>query len=146
MIQAARREIFVVGYLITSGARDLIVQLASARRDRRLKITFIGNRLEAQLSTLQSLWPNDTMPPEVFSRERVSIDDRSALHAKLLICDGNTALITSANFSHYGLHENIEVGVKIHSTSIGRLVEFVNAMIITGEVQPVNWSRKTKVE
>jgi hypothetical protein len=139
MVQAARSEIFVVGYLITGGARELIEQLANANRNGRLTITLIGNRMRAQLSTLQSLWPNDISPPTVFSRESTSIDDISALHAKLLICDGKTALITSANFSYHGLHENIEVGVKIRTASVSRLVEFVNAMIQTGAVHPVKW-------
>lgn len=139
MVQAARHEIFVVGYLITSGARGLIEKLAKAGQNRRLKITFIGNRMESQLPTLQSIWPKDISPPNVFSREGASVSDLSALHAKLLICDGKTALITSANFSYHGLHENIEVGVKIHSTSVNRLVEFLHAMIRTGAVQAVNW-------
>jgi hypothetical protein len=139
MVQAARNEIFVVGYLITRGARALVEALAQAVRDRRVRITFIGNRMQAQLPTLQSIWPNDVRPPDVFSREGGSINDISALHAKLLICDGKTALVTSANFSHHGLHENIEVGVKIHSASVKRLVEFVNAMIRNGAVEVVNW-------
>ena len=63
----------------------------------------------------------------------------SALHAKLLICDRNVALVTSANFSHHGLHENIEIGVKIQSASVRQLVEFVEALIRTGEVEAVAW-------
>jgi phosphatidylserine/phosphatidylglycerophosphate/cardiolipin synthase-like enzyme len=63
----------------------------------------------------------------------------AALHAKLLICDENVALVTSANFSHHGLHENIEVGVKIHSSSVARLVDFILAMIRMREVKALEW-------
>ena len=56
-------------------------------------------------------------------------------YAKLLVCDGLNTLITSANFSYHGLHENIEIGVRIQSPSVIRLVEFIEAMIRMKEVK-----------
>jgi phosphatidylserine/phosphatidylglycerophosphate/cardiolipin synthase-like enzyme len=53
--------------------------------------------------------------------------------------DASTALITSANFSYHGLHENIEIGVKVVSSSVARLVEFFNSLIVAGQVTPVAW-------
>jgi phosphatidylserine/phosphatidylglycerophosphate/cardiolipin synthase-like enzyme len=144
MVQAARQEIFVVGYVFTGGARKLVEQFAVACRDRKVRVTLIGNRMQEQLFILQSLWPPDSPPPSVFSREADLTDDMAALHAKLLICDGTTALVTSANFSHHGLHENIEIGVKIHSASVARLVDFVHAMVRTGEVKGVEWPSSRK--
>src|SRR5262245_35466884 len=137
MVQAARQTIVVIGYIVTGGARALIEQLAIARRDRAVHVTLIGNRMQDQLSVLRSIWPADIPQPSIFSREAYLADDMSALHAKLLICDSITALITSANFSHHGLHENIEMGVKIQSPSVARLVEFIHAMIRLGEVTAV---------
>jgi hypothetical protein len=137
MVQAARQTIFVIGYIFTGGARTLIEQLAIARRDRAVHVTLIGNRMWDQLSVLRSIWPADTPLPSIFSREASPADDMAALHAKLLICDSIIALITSANFSHHGLHENIEMGVKIRSPSVARLVEFIQAMIRSGEVSAV---------
>lgn len=93
-----------------------------------------------QLATLQSLWPADSPAPSIFSHKADPADDMTALHAKLLICDNTFALITSANFSYHGLHENIEIGVKIESASVARLVEFVQAMIRKGEVEAVQWT------
>lgn len=144
MVQAARQEILVVGYVFTEGARRLVEQFAVACRDRGVHVTLIGNRMQEQLSILQSLWPADSPPPNVFSREADLTDDMAALHAKLLICDGTAALVTSANFSHHGLHENIEIGVKIHSAAVARLVDFVHAMIRTGEVKGVEWLSSRK--
>jgi phosphatidylserine/phosphatidylglycerophosphate/cardiolipin synthase-like enzyme len=83
------------------------------------------------------MWPADSPAPAIFSRETSSDDDMAAMHAKLLICDNIAALITSANFSHHGLHENTEVGVKIRSPSVTRLVDFIQAMIRTGEFKAV---------
>jgi phosphatidylserine/phosphatidylglycerophosphate/cardiolipin synthase-like enzyme len=137
MVQTARQTIFVIGYIFTGGARAFIEQLAAASRDRAVQVTLIGNRMRDQLSIIRSMWPADCPPPGIFSREASPTDDMAALHAKLLICDNIVALITSANFSYHGLHENIEVGVKIRSPSVARLVEFIQAMIRLGEVTAV---------
>ena len=139
MVQAARQEIFVVGYVFTEGARGLIEEIAVARRDRGVQVTLIGNRMQYQLATLRSLWPADSPAPSIFSRKADPSDDMIALHAKLLVCDSTVALITSANFSYHGLHENIEIGVKVESASVARLVEFVQALIRMGQVEAVQW-------
>ena len=75
--------------------------------------------------------------PPVFSREPVADDHMAALHAKLLICDRSEALVTSANFSHHGLHANIEIGLRVRSPAIERLSDFIAAMIKSGEAEPV---------
>ena len=139
MLRAARKEIFVVGYVFTEGARGLAEEVALAHRNRRVRATFIGNRMEDHLSVLYSIWPDTVPPPRIFSRKQLSSDNMASLHAKLLTCDDSEALITSANFSYHGLRENIEVGVKIRSDSVSRLVEFLRAMIRTGEVERVEW-------
>jgi hypothetical protein len=137
MVQAAQQTIFVIGYIFTAGARALIEQLAAARRDRAVHVTVIGNRMQDQLPVLRSIWPPYSPLPNIFSREASPTDDMAALHAKLLICDNLVALITSANFSHHGFHENIEMGAKIQSPSVARLVDFIQAMIQLGEVRAV---------
>jgi phosphatidylserine/phosphatidylglycerophosphate/cardiolipin synthase-like enzyme len=137
MVHEAQQTIIVMGYVFTGGARALIEQLAVARRDRAVHVTLIGNRIHDQLTTVRSMWPADSPAPAIFSRETSSDDNMAAMHAKLLICDSIAALITSANFSHHGLHENIEVGVKICSPSVTRLVDFIQAMIRMGEFKAV---------
>lgn len=139
MVKAAHREIFVVGYVFTEGARGLLKQLAVAYRDRGVRVTLVGNRMYDHLAAIRSIWPANVPGPNVFSRETGSHDDITALHAKLLICDSISALITSANFSYHGLHENIEIGVKVHSPVVARLVELVQAMIAREVVKKLNW-------
>lgn len=140
MVKMARQEIFVVGYVFTEGASELIEQLAVARRDRGVRIKLIGNRIADQLAVLRALWLTGSPPPIIFSRAANPTDVMAALHAKLLICDSTFALVTSANFSYHGLHENIEIGVKIQSGAVKRLIEFLQAMIQMGEVEPVEWT------
>ena len=139
MVEEAKNEILVVGYVFTEGARSLLERVARASRDRRVRVTVIGNRMEEHLSALRSAWSSDFLGPRVFSYQGNPRDEMSALHAKLLVCDGATVLITSANFSHHGLHENIEIGVNVNSSSLARLVEFFNSLIVAGHVTPLTW-------
>ncbi len=139
MVEEAKNEILVVGYVFTEGAKSLLERVARASRDRRVRVTVIGNRMEEHLSALRSAWPSNFPGPRVFSCQGKPRDEMSALHAKLLVCDGATALITSANFSHHGLHENIEIGVKVNSSSVARLVEFFNSLIVARQVTPLTW-------
>lgn len=140
MIKEARQEIFVVGYLFTGGAKGLVETLATVRRDRGLSVTVIGNRMEDYLGTLRVMWTSDCPGPDVFTREADIQDEMAALHAKLLICDRTTALVTSANFSHHGLHENIEIGIKVQSASVSLLAEFVQTLITSGQVKQICWT------
>jgi hypothetical protein len=140
MVHDAQNEIVVIGYVFTEGARSLLEEVAWANRDRRVSVTVIGNRMEDHLPVLRSVWPSDCSKPRVFSCPVNLRDEMSALHAKVLICDSSIALITSANFSHHGLHENIEIGVRVVSTSVARLVDFFNSLIATGQVTALAWN------
>lgn len=141
MVQAAREEILVVGYVFTEGAKGLVEELARARGVRGVRVMLIGNRMGDHLPTLRSMWPVNSLGPEIFSRKADPDDKMAALHAKLLICDSVAALVTSANFSHHGLHENIEIGLKLQSAVVARLVDFVKAMITMRQVEAVDWFR-----
>jgi phosphatidylserine/phosphatidylglycerophosphate/cardiolipin synthase-like enzyme len=128
MVKNAQNEILVVGYVFTEGAKSLLEEVAKASLDRRVRVTIIGNRMEDHLPTLRSVWPAGCPQPRVFSCPANLRDEMSALHAKVLVCDSSAALVTSANFSYHGLHENIEIGVKIVSPSVARLAEFFNSL------------------
>jgi len=140
MIREARSEIVVVGYVFTEGARKLIEELARAGRERSARITVIGNRMREQLPLFKSAWPAGTALPRVFSREAAVDDPMAALHAKLLLCDRTSALVTSANLTYHGLHANIEVGVRVHAQVVEHLTEFIEAMISSGDVAAVKSS------
>jgi hypothetical protein len=139
MVEAAKNEILIVGYVFTEGAKSLLERVARASSDRRVRVTVIGNRMEEHLSALRSAWPSDCPEPRVFSCQGNPRDEMAALHAKVLVCDRSTALITSANFSHHGLHENIEIGVKVSSASVARLVEFFDSLIVAKQVTALAW-------
>lgn len=138
MVAAAREQILVIGYVFTGGAAKLVREVAKARQERQVRVTIVGNRMADVVPALRAAWPRQVRPPAIFSREPDSAD-LSALHAKVLVCDGSVALVTSANFSRRGLHDNVEIGVKVRSPSVRKIVAFVRAMIENGEVLRVRW-------
>ncbi len=139
MVQEATREVLVVGYLFTEGSRAFVESLASVSRDKRVHVTLVGNRMQQHLPALKRMWFADSPAPAIFSWDPDSHNSMAALHAKLLVCDSRTALITSANFSYQGLHGNVEIGVKVESPAVNKLAEFIRSMISTGEVRRMCW-------
>ena len=80
-----------MGYVFTEGAKSLFERIARASRDRRVRVTVIGNRMEEHLPALRSAWPLDCPRPRVFSCQAKPLNEMSALHAKLVVCDDVTA-------------------------------------------------------
>jgi phosphatidylserine/phosphatidylglycerophosphate/cardiolipin synthase-like enzyme len=137
MIREASKGIVVVGYVFTEGAKNLIYELARAARERSARITVVGNRIREQLPLFKAAWPAGLTLPRVFSRKADVNDPMAALHAKLLVCDRASALVTSANFTYHGLHANIEIGVRVRAEAVQHLIEFIEAMISSGDVAAV---------
>lgn len=133
MVEAAEREIVVVGYVFSEGARELLGRLAAAQA-RGVRVTLVANRLREHAQDFARLWPAGARLPALYTRDADPDDEMAALHAKLLICDGRTALVTSANFTHHGLRGNIEVGICVTDAAIARLSDFVSQLIAGGEV------------
>jgi phosphatidylserine/phosphatidylglycerophosphate/cardiolipin synthase-like enzyme len=133
MIESAEHEIVMVGYVFSEGAREILARLAAAQA-RGVRVTIVANRLREHLCQFVPLWPAGARLPVLYSRDADPNDQMAALHAKLLICDRRTALVTSANFTHHGLRGNIEIGVCVTDQAIGRLADFVSHMIATEEV------------
>jgi phosphatidylserine/phosphatidylglycerophosphate/cardiolipin synthase-like enzyme len=67
---------------------------------------------------------------------------RAALHAKVLVADGQTALLTSANFTDRGLAHNIEVGLLVRDREIaGRLEDHLRSLMLPRHGASPVWSR-----
>jgi phosphatidylserine/phosphatidylglycerophosphate/cardiolipin synthase-like enzyme len=137
MVQEARSEIVVVGYVFTAGASELVRRISQARQ-RGLAVTIIGNRMRQSVSRLRAIW-GPGPAPAVYGWDGNPDDEMASLHAKLLICDKETALVTSANYSLHGLHENVEIGLRVRSLSVVRLSDFVRQLIVSSTVLPVAW-------
>jgi phosphatidylserine/phosphatidylglycerophosphate/cardiolipin synthase-like enzyme len=78
-------------------------------------------------------WPERTPLPEIYYDPRslsVERTDRSVLHAKCVVVDGQQSFISSANFTEAAQQRNIEVGALLRSASIAvRLIHFFDALL-----------------
>lgn len=95
MVGEALEDILVIGFVFTGGARKLVQEVAKACQERNVRVTIVGNRMSDVMPALRAAWPRRVRPPAVFSREG-DPGDISALHAKVLVCDGRCARHRSA--------------------------------------------------
>ncbi len=153
IIENANTEILLVGYTVHNGKR-LFKRLAE-RMDAAptLRVMFcldiarkptdtslaseIVRRFTREFVTKH--WPG-ARQPEVFYDPRALAEtwqERASLHAKCVIVDRRTAIVTSANFTEAAQRKNIEAGVLIrYEPFVLRLSAFFEAMRNSGQLRP----------
>ena len=65
-------------------------------------------------------------PPELYFDPRslaAKADERGVIHAKCIVVDGRTALVTSANFTESAHARNTEAGVVVHDAGFAQSLE-----------------------
>lgn len=83
------------------------------------------------------VWPGARLPQLYFHPEGPQPRDReerACLHAKCVVVDGKTALVTSANFSDAAHERNVELGVRIDDTALATSIEDEIDRLIAGGV------------
>jgi phosphatidylserine/phosphatidylglycerophosphate/cardiolipin synthase-like enzyme len=82
-------------------------------------------------------WPIGTRCPEIFYDPRALSPDRSkraALHAKCVVSDSSHVFVSSANFTEAAQERNVEVGLLLHSASVGEnLTRFFDRLCESGQ-------------
>ena len=74
----------------------------------------------------------------ILSRNRASTKLGAIHHAKCVIVDQSSALITSANLTSAGINDNIELGVLIEAGPLpGRLHRHLGLLIEEGTLEAV---------
>lgn len=138
MLGSARRSIWASTYAYFDGKRAFeilasrmdavpeleVTLLLNIRRDER----FPDSRHHAVQRAADFLWNRDWpggRRPRVFYDPRALDPDpseRSVLHAKAIVQDETSVLITSANFTEAALDRNIELGVYLEDARFARQV------------------------
>ena len=129
MIEAAQRQITVVGYRVTEGARTVFDSLAE-KRSLGVSVRIMLDEASVQAATLQSLWPAETEPPEVY-------ENKTRIHAKLLVIDSSDALVTSANLTRFGLESNIEFGLRVRGTTALKIENLLEGLLKAGHFRRI---------
>jgi phosphatidylserine/phosphatidylglycerophosphate/cardiolipin synthase-like enzyme len=91
------------------------IHIESMQKDTKL-IHSASHLEQAMDRFLQTNWPFGEPWPEIYYDPRtLDPHERVSLHAKCLVVDSHTSLVTSANFTDRGHHRNIEVGSLIYN-------------------------------
>ena len=150
LVESAQTEIVMVGYAVHNGKRlfrrlaermdespslqvILCLDIARKQTDTSL-VSEIVRRFAFDFANKH--WPGKRKP-EIFYDSRALAqlwEERASLHAKCVIVDRCSALVTSANFTEAAQHKNIEAGVLIrHEPFVTRLSNYFEAMRNSGQ-------------
>jgi len=134
LFASAQRSVLVAGYAFDHG-KEILRPLHTAMAERGVVVdlfldlreraphganleAFAAERLEA---FLELNWPfGDPTPNLYYAPSTIEPGSMASVHAKCVVVDETTTLITSANFTDRGQSRNIEVGVLLQGSSIAR--------------------------
>ena len=137
MLRPPHANVVIVGYEISD--EEVLSLLVDLARDGTA-LTFICDRNQGSVSSIRSFWPSDLPPPRIYQDDHRPDSLRYAsMHSKTLLVDRYDLLLTSANFTHHGLHGNIELGVRLRGEIAGEVGKIVDHLIWTGVLVPVTW-------
>ena len=149
IIASAEEELLIVGYwLVTSTAqvRELIGLLVEkARLGVQVRFVFDSGEKSQGSDNFEALngqWPPELQgaPRRVFSwseglttaTTKTGEHYDRKLHAKVIVADRHDALVTSANLTHAGLLENLEMGLRIQGPMARAVVKHFDLLIDDG--------------
>lgn len=149
ILSGANSDLLIVGYwLVTSTTQiqELInVLIGKSRAGVRVRFVFDPGEKSSGLdnfSALNERWPSnlDGAKREVYSwsKDLTKATSKSGqhydrkLHAKVIVADRHDALVTSANLTHAGMLENLEMGLRIEGHMAGAVVRHFDLLIEEG--------------
>jgi phosphatidylserine/phosphatidylglycerophosphate/cardiolipin synthase-like enzyme len=149
MVCGADKALLIVGYwLVTSTVqiKDLIdLLIDKARMGVLVRFVFDPGEKSSgpdNFEALEEKWPADLegAPRQVYtwSDHMAEVESKTGhkydrkLHAKVIVVDGRDALVTSANLTHAGLLENLEMGLRVQGFMAGAVVRHYDLLISEG--------------
>lgn len=122
LIMKACRSITITGYSISDyfdGMLDSMIQKSTIGVYVNLYVNDVAKHWE-QLQRAKSYRGQYL---RLYEYNRAEADRMAALHAKMIVVDGVSSLISSANLSYHGMQGNIEMGILIQSADKAGTIE-----------------------
>jgi len=131
LFERAQRQVILAGYDFTQGSA-LLEPLWLAMRDRDVDVRFFLHipqpdepptdlRLygdQAVAAIMAGAWPfGDPRPRVYYDARALTLRPRFNMHAKCVVVDGASALVTSANFTRRAQEQNLECGVLLEDAA-----------------------------
>lgn len=138
LLQQAQREVLLLGYRLTS--RDVLSHLHAAGR-RGAKLILIVDRGPRELDALIHRWPAD-VPVRIYTAADHTLQaEHASIHGKALVVDGSELLVSSANFTDFGLYENLELGLRVSGRPAQEARRILEHVLVTRIVELVHQVR-----
>ncbi|MCI8692664.1 MAG: phospholipase [Lachnospiraceae bacterium] len=121
LIIHAQRSIVITGYSISDyfeGMLDSMIRKSTTG----VYVSMYVNDAEKYEEQLQRLKVYRGQYLKLFQYNKSKDDQMAALHAKLIVVDGVTSLVSSANLSYHGMQGNIEMGVLVTSSDKAQMI------------------------
>jgi phosphatidylserine/phosphatidylglycerophosphate/cardiolipin synthase-like enzyme len=124
IIEGARSQILVSTYSlrqeVPDPGRGLLARLGRAR-ERGVGVTLVVHQDEANRTALRAGWPPESPAPRLLTWPTPEGDEMVKLHAKIVVADDRTLLVTSANLTYHGLFANLELGILVRGSVAGEV-------------------------
>lgn len=129
LFSSAKRSVLMAGYRFDHG-ETVLAPLHNAMALSGLHCSIFANRDDGE-TFIKHEWPFGPPFPDIFVDSR---DNKfSSVHAKCVVVDGLSVLVTSANFTDRGQTRNVEVGVRLVDGALAlRLTQQLLALVSTG--------------
>ncbi len=133
LLASADEEIVILNPFFTRQAFGNLVGPIRSALNRGVDVTLItryltyGNDDDGR-AFVRQLVTGQQSPPNLTLFEYIDPDEESTatIHAKMTIVDRHRAYLGTANLTHRGLHENLEVGVIFADETVDQLVRFTD--------------------
>jgi phosphatidylserine/phosphatidylglycerophosphate/cardiolipin synthase-like enzyme len=149
MLVSAENELLIVGYwLVTSAAQiKALIEILIQKSRTGIQVRFVfdpGEKLFGpdNFTALNTSWPRDLKgaPREIYSwsQHMTKLTNSNGhlynrkLHAKVIVADRRDALVTSANLTHAGILENLEMGFRVQGAAASAVVRHFDLLIAEG--------------
>lgn len=126
LINSAKKSITIVGYTIEPDTGDVFEALENASK-RGVQIRLLFDKAKKYLDIIENFWKTKGTFPKVYSYQ--AKNQRTSLHAKVLIIDSKELLITSANLTGRGITRNVEMGIRHKGESAKDAEELVDTLV-----------------
>lgn len=155
LVGGAQERVWLTSYQHDASglALDLLARRALERPGLRVRLGLHVNRegqdprSEAELlaQAAQAFWrrdwPAEAPEPELFAWARAFHPDakeRGSLHAKLILVDGQRALVGSANLTQRAMGRNLEAGALLHAPpQVALLMAWLDDQVAAGHLVPL---------
>jgi phosphatidylserine/phosphatidylglycerophosphate/cardiolipin synthase-like enzyme len=114
LLVGAENNILLTAYSISDYFDDFL-KLINNKSKQGVVVELFVNKYEQMRSVLSDIVHTNRRYFKVYEYSGKVDDKMAALHAKVILVDGNKMLISSANLSYHGLDGNIEIGTLITS-------------------------------